>query len=337
MPVRFDRFMEEALYHPERGYYESLTSLGREGDFYTAPAFHPLFAWTLARWVTPFLERFREPVVVEGGAGLGDLADHALDYWRREHPALYQRLRYVIVERSAHLRALQEERLQSHPPVRWEEVPPPYRGVFWANELLDALPVRVFRRGVSGAEADWEELFVDPGPPPREVWRPVTAPPEMLARVPHATRRVELAPGLEAVLETLLRPMEEGVGILVDYGEEETALWTRYVEGTLQGYRGHRVVDPLERPGHTDITAFVNFSEVQRVLRRMGFALLPLMTQERFLFRAAIHEALEVFLKQHPDEAMRARLALKTLLLNFPTYRVQVFARGIEVGAACGS
>ncbi len=35
--MRFDRFMERALYHPEYGYYRSeKPRLGREGDFFTS-------------------------------------------------------------------------------------------------------------------------------------------------------------------------------------------------------------------------------------------------------------------------------------------------------------
>lgn len=322
--LRFDRFMEQALYHPQQGYYETLQTFGRSGDFYTAPSFHPLFSWTLARWVTPWLDQ-KNPVVVEAGAGTGDLADHALTYWKKEHPDLYSRIRYVIVERSHHLKAIQQQRLKEHPQVVWANTPPPYQGVFWANELLDALPVRVFRRQTHHP-SQWEEMYVQLGTPPQRVWKAIQPLP-IFSQVPPNTRQIEVAQGMEKLLTSLIQPMKEGVGILIDYGEEVPHLWERYPDGTLQGYRHHNVVDPLERPGQTDITAFVNFSHVQACLERLACDVQPLLTQERFLFRLAIHEVLQTYVRHHPHEELQARLAMKTLLLGFPTYRVLVFQK----------
>ena len=321
--LRFDRFMEKALYHPERGYYERLSSLGKAGDFYTAPAFHPLFGWTLARLVTPVLEGMEKPVVVEAGAGLGDLAAAALDFWRRFRPELYERLEYRILERSRHLQKKQRERLANHPRVQFVEALTPFEGVFWANEVLDAFPVRVFRRVPEG----WKEVYVTSFCEPRVVLRDVTDPPEILRRVPDGVVQVEVAEGIPAFLRKVGRALARGMGILIDYGEEEEMLFSRYPSGTLQGYRNHRVVDPLEHPGETDITAFVNFTAVRRVLEDVGLEVEALRTQERFLFRTGIHEVLELYERAFPDQAMRARLALKTLLLGFPTYRVLVFQR----------
>lgn len=319
---RFDRFMEDALYHPERGYYERVASFGKTGDFYTAPSLHPLFAWSLARFVTPVLEAFAHPVVVEAGAGLGDLALHALEFWKRFHPDLYARLEYRILERSRNLRRRQEERLRDHPRVVFVEELDRFSGVFWANEVLDAFPVRVFRR----VEKEWREVYVD-GDPPREVLRPVEDPPEALSRVPEGVEQVEIPVGMEAFVRKVAASLVKGVGVFVDYGEEEDVLLERYPAGTLQGYRNHRVVDPLEAPGETDITAFVNFSEVRRILVSEGLHVEPLLTQERFLFRIGMHEVLEMYERAFPEEGMKARLALKTLLLGFPTYRVLVFRR----------
>jgi len=321
--LRFDRFMEEALYHPEHGYYERLSSLGKNGDFYTAPSLHPLFGWTLARFATPMLEALREPVVVEAGAGLGDLAAAALDFWRRFHPDLYARLEYRILERSQHLKKKQRERLADHPRVRFVEALTPFEGVFFANEVLDAFPVRVFRRTPEG----WKEVYVTSFSEPREVLLDVTDPPEILQRVPATVEQVEVAEGIPPFLQEVASALVRGMGLWVDYGEEEAVLFSRYPSGTLQGYRHHRVVNPLEHPGETDITAFVNFTEVRRVLEDAGLEVEPLYTQERFLFRAGIHGVLELYERTFPDQALRTRLVLKTLLLGFPTYRVLVFRR----------
>ena len=50
-PMRFDRFMEMALYHPGSGYYAKTSGpspIGRSGDFYTSVSAGPLFGRLLA-------------------------------------------------------------------------------------------------------------------------------------------------------------------------------------------------------------------------------------------------------------------------------------------------
>jgi len=49
-PITFARFMELALYHPERGYYATRDDRGsRTGDFLTAPETHPIFGRVVGR------------------------------------------------------------------------------------------------------------------------------------------------------------------------------------------------------------------------------------------------------------------------------------------------
>src|SRR5258708_17146552 len=51
-PMRFDRFMELALYHPGLGYYAKtggVSPIGKRGDFYTSVSVGPLFGGLLAR------------------------------------------------------------------------------------------------------------------------------------------------------------------------------------------------------------------------------------------------------------------------------------------------
>ena len=60
--ITFARFMELALYHPERGYYLSPERRpGRSGDFLTAPEASPLFGLALARQLAECWERLGRP------------------------------------------------------------------------------------------------------------------------------------------------------------------------------------------------------------------------------------------------------------------------------------
>ena len=86
-PMRFDRFMEMALYEPGLGYYASIPSvgdgdLGALADFQTSPQVHPAFGHLVARYllrVWNALDRPEPLVIVEPGAGGGELAGQILD------------------------------------------------------------------------------------------------------------------------------------------------------------------------------------------------------------------------------------------------------------------
>src|SRR5436309_2436164 len=76
-PLRFDRFMERALYEPGLGYYtRDQARVGRAGDFVTSPSLSPVFGRTLARLVRLVRDAIGRPGcfrVIDAGAGEGGL------------------------------------------------------------------------------------------------------------------------------------------------------------------------------------------------------------------------------------------------------------------------
>ncbi len=73
--LRFDRFMQEALYAPGLGYYVSgWQQLGASGDFITAPELGNVFGQCLADQCVEVLALVGGGDVLEFGAGSGVLA-----------------------------------------------------------------------------------------------------------------------------------------------------------------------------------------------------------------------------------------------------------------------
>ena len=154
-PMRFDRFMELALYHPGAGYYAKVggvSPIGRSGDFYTSVSVGPLFGALLARQFWQMWRGLGRPEqfwVMEQGAHDGQLACDILEWCRAETPGFFNAIRYAIVQSSGalsmHQKCAPEPELVSH--ITWFEtiadlaVEKPV-GVFFSNELVDAFPVR---------------------------------------------------------------------------------------------------------------------------------------------------------------------------------------------------
>lgn len=197
-PIPFDEWMEAALYDPDGGFFARASSssfsssspggAGRSrGDFLTSVEVGSLFGALVARAMDGWWDQLGRPdpfLVVDAGAGRGQLARDVL----RAEPRCAPALRYVLVERSAGLRAVQAEHLPLEPAelVLGPAVPPepdeepvavagsgpmvtalaelpagPAIGVVIANELADNLPFRIVERTPGG----WNEIRVAEAPP----------------------------------------------------------------------------------------------------------------------------------------------------------------------------
>jgi SAM-dependent MidA family methyltransferase len=142
-----------------------------------------------------------------------------------------------------------------------------------------------------------------------------------------ASRGIELADGQfadvslqwEALYGELCRFVERGLIVTLDYGYPEDQLFRSRMRryGTAAAYRGHRVSrDLLADPGEQDLTAHVNFTDLQREGERQGFTTLAFTRQAQFLLSLGITrhelftpvqelEAASVELMEARDEARR--------------------------------
>lgn len=304
-PIRFAEFMQRALYDPAHGYYSrSQPQIGRHGDFFTSvsvgPFFGELLAFQFARWLEGLLpigenldwdRRFQ---LVEAGAHNGQLAFDLLDTLEESDRKLFASLEYWIVEPSEARRATQQRMLSRFKNVRWFEslaqIGPRVRGVFFSNELLDAMPVHVFRW--NAVAQTWNEMGV--GISGEEfVWMPLPSstmgvpklPNELLTVLPDGYTLELPAPATLQWWSEAGKTIASGKLMTIDYGGIfEELLLPGKNGGTLRSYSRHRIgSDVLANPGEQDITAHVNFSEIQRAGELAGLKTEVFTTQSQFL------------------------------------------------------
>lgn len=292
-PIPFDRFFELALYDPEEGYYNRPGRIGEEGDFVTGPSWHPAFARCLVRHLRGLKNRLGPPVsFVDSGCGDGALLRFMADALVNE-PGIA----LLGVERSPVRRKIAAKRV---PEARFlETLESPVRGWIFGYELVDALPVRsyafddeglLFERRV-GASGDGSLVFVafevpDPSAVLTPLWkRGASFSPQQL---------FEVRPGAAKLVRSLAAKLAAGQISLFDYGASTRALYGPAREnGTLEAFTGHRVTrDVLTGPGGRDITAWVDFTELEQALAGDGLSVDPLITQSRFLVENGIAEEL---------------------------------------------
>ncbi|CAB3870973.1 MAG: class I SAM-dependent methyltransferase [Achromobacter pulmonis] len=298
----FDHWMAEALYAPGLGYYAAgnvklaeADARAPAGDFVTAPQLTPLFARTLARQAAQVLRQTGTHTVLEFGAGTGALAEGVL----RELDALgLADAQYLILEVSADLRARQAERLAPFGErVRWlDALPTGFRGCVLANEVLDAMPVSLFRWSDEGAVLE-RGVALDAAQ--GFVWEDRPAPPRLADAV---TARMPALPGYvseinlqaEAWIGGMAGWLDQGAALLIDYGFPQGEYYhPQRAGGTLMCHlRHHAHGDPFTAPGLQDITAHVDFTAMADAAQAAGLQVLGYTSQARFLMNAGLMELL---------------------------------------------
>ena len=151
-PIPFSWFMEQALYHPEFGYYSSMRCrIGLEGDFYTNVTVSRLYGQLLSLQLIEMWKLLGMPKdfsIVEEGAEDGQLAQDILSEIKAASEEAAASICYTIVEPIFIKQQQQRERLESQFPgkVKWLTGladTAPIVGVFISNELVDAMPVHI--------------------------------------------------------------------------------------------------------------------------------------------------------------------------------------------------
>jgi SAM-dependent MidA family methyltransferase len=253
--------MEQALYHPDHGYYSSdRAAIGRRGDYFTNVSVGPLFGELLAVQFAELWERLGRIdnfVIVEQGAHHGEFARDVLESTQRQFPELFSVLRYQIVEPFVKLQARQWQALNEFGDrVQWRNSlaeAEHFVGVHFSNELLDAMPINLRNKLVSLRGEDF--IFVDS---PNE----------------QTTNQSQL--DWMAQVATKLR---RGFVLAIDYG----FVGPEFRE-VVQVRSLHRSLDsPFEQIGHADITAHINWTEIAEAGEKSGLSVAGFTDQHHFL------------------------------------------------------
>jgi SAM-dependent MidA family methyltransferase len=332
-PVRFDWFMEQALYHPQFGYYSSgQCQIGRRGDYFTNVSIGPLFGRMLATQFTEMWEIMGRPddfTIVEQGAHQGEFAHDVLTAMR-QFPAT---LRYCVIEPFPILQARQEKTLTEFgDKVIWTKSLTdlePFSGVHFSNELIDSMPVRLIARDAGG---EWQEKFVaDSGSNFVFITKPIADPQlrAALEKIPaneDAACETEVNLAASDWIQTIAQKLQRGFVLAVDYGYPRAEFYAaERTSGTLQSFaRHHTVSSPLDDMGRVDITAHVEWTTVGERAEESGLNLMGFTDQHHFM---------TALLARHMS-AEGERRALQTLLHpEFLGTRFQYLALGKNVPA----
>jgi SAM-dependent MidA family methyltransferase len=344
--LSFYDFVELALYHPEGGYYARAENpVGMGSDYITAPVLSPVFSYAFGKLIDEFLSLPGDAVstVVDVGCGDGklirSLADVLTGSLTRPSATLSRKRERAIrtgsplpLEEGGAKRRVREPapaffgvdrsltRIKPDSRVNFvrsfDEVPRNGRHLIICNELFDAFPfARLVQRG--------EHLH--------ELW--VTEKDGLLDWTEHeaspiyedyfAARSIELQDGQfadlslewEAFHEELCAAFPRALIVTLDYGFRDRQLFDPRIRrfGTAASYSKQRVTrDLLSNPGERDLTAHINFSDLERAGERRGFETLFFDGLAKFLLTLGVTDhPLFAPIEELPSEHLEDALALR--------------------------
>ena len=317
--IPFSKFMQLALYDNEFGYYRSgLQTFGSGGDFITAPEISSLFSYCIAKHFIQI--KLNNASILEFGAGSGKMASDILSYLKR-HNSLPEK--YYIIEVSAALRQRQYTTIKQHHPelidkVIWLQQLPEennFIGMIVANEILDAMPVEIFRR--NNANNEIAHVDLDSAKQFKINWHPANSALNNAINklnIPEDDYQSELNPSINGWITSLAKILQQGQIILIDYGYEHSAYYhPQRSRGTLMcHFQHHAHENPLLYPGIQDITAHVDFTAVIDAAQNAGLEIINFSNQANFLIQQGITTMLaEADSKEYINQAQQ----LKQLLM----------------------
>lgn len=274
--VAFDVFMATALHHPEDGYYaRNIRGIGARGDFTTVPQMSKALGEAIGQWLREESGRrgWKRFNVIECGPGSGVLASSVMKTfgWLGK-----RKVDLHLVETSEPLREQQQARVRGTWHTKIEDALAACEGkaLIYHNEFLDAFPCRVFRRDADA----WNELHLQivDGKLTETFSAPQRPLPEsaVFAYDWPDQQKVEVFESVHQWMRELAPSWHEGSMLTIDYGGATKKIYHRRPAGTLRAYRDQNRLtggSVYELPGRQDITADVNFDDLQHWARELGW------------------------------------------------------------------
>ena len=331
--ISFEEFIDFVMYKPGLGYYSAgAEKIGHSGDFTTAPEISKLFGMALANQITPILDHYQSPSIIEIGAGTGKLA---FDIMRQLNDYQVNFDRYYILELSADLKQRQQSML-SHLPTKtlnkivWLDSIPvdSIDGVIIANEVIDALPFTRFKSQNGqvyelGISVEDNQLIEQPRLADEILSNTVDSIAKEIGMTFQDGYTSEIRINFGSWFRTIESMLSSGSIFFVDYGYSRQEYYDeeRTNGSMICHYRNVAHEDPLSNLGIQDISASVDFSQLADVALQRNIEVGFFTSQADFLINAEILGVIESVI----DEGLKMRLTQEVKQLLLPNQMGEVF------------
>jgi SAM-dependent MidA family methyltransferase len=306
-PISVEEFLQIALYHPEFGYYQRQTVLGRQGDFITAPEISQVFGELIALWIFETWQQLgsKTPIqFIELGPGRGTMMADILRTLERIKAFPISELSVHLVEVSPFLRQQQKIQLSKYTFINWTNelatVPEQESCFILANEFFDALPIQQYDEN-----NELRRINIDEN--------------GLLFFVNECSK--EQCPSYFPIIEKISKHLKASASaaLIIDYGDY--TIGNRTGE-TLQALKNHGYCSIFEEGA--DLSHQVNFKQLEDDFKTCDTQTLPVITQGQFLTSLGIDERTAALCKNASIEQKNILLSGSARLIA-PSHMGELF------------
>ena len=308
-PIPVSTYMQLCLHDTAQGYYATRPGIGK--DFITAPEISQIFGELIGLWLVHEWKAMGSPAefrLVEIGPGRGALMQDALRLAMvAGGEAFAKAMRLTLIEPAPAMREIQRAGLAAAEPEFVSTLAEVPEGpmLLVANEYLDCLPARQFRRDgqawrecVIGLDAGGALAF---GLAADEQGTPDGA--------AEASAVVEVQTGLDILIADLVTRPAPFRALFVDYGPADAA-----PGDSLRSYKEGEQVSPLALPGEADLTVDVDFGRLARLSGKAGLDVAGPVPQGLFLLGLGAQARLNQLVEANPDDGQAIFNAAQRLI-----------------------
>ena len=301
--IPVDKFIERALYEPNKGYYNKKIPFGSKGDFVTAPTISNLFSEIIAIWIVSAWEKLGKPKkfnFVELGPGDGSLTNVLLETLKK-FPSLNNSINIFLYEKSDFLIKIQKKKLKNSR-VKWIKnfnkiISGPV--IFFGNEFFDAIPIKQF---VFEKKTYFEKCYsINSVSGLNEVYKKANL--EDIKKI----GSYKILKGLKFIefpklgfgeLDKIVKKIKKLSGgvLLIDYGYLNISN-----KNTLQLVMKNKKIhinSLFKYLGRTDITSLVNFNLLKEYFLKRKINVKNIVSQKFFLEKMGIIERAKILEKK---------------------------------------
>jgi NADH dehydrogenase [ubiquinone] 1 alpha subcomplex assembly factor 7 len=288
--IPIDKFIYNALYNKDYGYYFKKNPFGKNGDFITSPGITSLFSELVALWVISLWEHMNKPKIfniVELGPGNGQMCKTLLRVFKK-FPIFFNSANIFLYEKSKILEDLQKDNLNDKK-IKWiKNFKKVKKGpvIFIGNEFFDAMPIKQFKKINKILYEQYVKLVSNS--------KIKTCFKKANSRTIVELKKYNLLKNQSfieypkqglAELDLIANKIKKQNGglLLIDYG-----FLKQKNKNTLQSVKNHKLNVLFKNIGDADITSLVNFTLIKKYLIKNKLRVGNIVTQGFFLKKMGI-------------------------------------------------
>ena len=288
--IPIDKFISNALYNKDLGYYSKKIPFGKNGDFITSPGITSLFSEIIGLWVISLWIHMGKPKmfnVVELGPGSGQMCKTLLAVFKK-FPIFFKSVNIFLYEKSKILKNLQKNNLKNQK-IKWIENFTKIKNgpvIFLGNEFFDAIPIKQFK--IINNILYERYVRLENNSKVKTYLKKASSKIKVELKKNNLLKNQSFIEypkqGLDELSSIINKIKKQNGGLLlIDYG-----FLNQKNKNTLQSIKNHKVNKIFENIGNADITSLVNFNLIKSYLEKKKLKVNDIVTQGFFLKKMGI-------------------------------------------------